>query len=215
MGKYDRPSDMWHIVRVAPKNGQGGDLATGWQVRFPAWFPRPQLSPGECYFADSAHGVSEAGLLAARAFRDRVFAAEGVPLRLRYMPSNDKNKSGFIGLSVSRSKPRPGSPWRYVWLAKWVIDGPGTVVRSKAFPIATLGMDVAMREAAACRVRMSGCEAPTAEQWVALVEYGRRKLVELGGAPERPARAGRAAISMPLAHAAGSDQVGPLMRGVP
>lgn len=85
----------------------------GWQVRLQ--FRGQKVSR---FFADRTHGCAEAGLMAARAWRDEQWESWQVAAMPRVCEASSRNASGVVGVSRVVVKASNGVEY-YFWQATW------------------------------------------------------------------------------------------------
>jgi hypothetical protein len=134
MGRVARPMKWRHLYREG----------TGWLVKV-----RRKRRVFQRRFGDRTHGGRERGLAAAVAWRDALLRRVGpaTMIRKRFSP----NKTGVIGVQLTRDRTRQGRPaprYRPSW---YELDGR---LRMKSFSVNTYGALRAKALAAAVRKAM-------------------------------------------------------------
>lgn len=131
----------------------------GWQVRIPPWHPHGPFSK---FFSDRLYGGNRQAKLAARKFRDDVFAASLliVPKTKAVHADHSTNTSGLVGvtLSMRHTEGRTGQTsdrdTGYVyWTAYWSADG---MQPKRNFSVKKFGFIGAWEKAVALRQEKSG-----------------------------------------------------------
>ncbi len=131
----------------------------GWQVRIPAWHPQGPLSK---LFSDRLNGGRRQAKVAARKFRDDVFATSSlcVPKTKTAHANHSTNSTGVIGVSFTarHTEGRPGQTsdqdtgYLY-WTAYWSLAGKQ---QKRNFAVSKYGFIGAWEKAVALRQKKSG-----------------------------------------------------------